>query len=324
MVKVIRLPRAAVIVFSLAFGVYHGALGILNIDHYDKPWFVVAAVLLYLLALMVSLTDSPGLKLKNYKAACSLITAMLLPLAMAAAVRAGHIDAHTTWYVAGVATLMAIIALRQHLMMAWLGVSVMTLQVLAWGGMSLLFSAGILGALMLVAAAHAAAITLAATSMAVVDYREQALATAAATAAKSAARNERQLRVAKALDLALPFLNKIENLEGKLSEAQKREALGLEAQLRDQIRGRHFDSADLLTEIASARDRGVEVQVLDDGGLEQLEEGERKSILNAVAKQVAKVQTGKLVLRSVADEKWVVTVTATRPGADAPDLFLRI
>ena len=324
MVQVIKLSRAAITVFSLAFGLYHGILGLLNLDHYDKTEFVLAALALYLLALIVSLADFPGLKLKDYKAALSLIVAMLLPLLMTAAVTADHIDSHTTWYVAGVATLMAIIALRQHKLMAWIGVGLMTLQVLLWGGLGVLFNAGIFGALMLVAAAHAASVTLAATSKAAIDFREQALATTAATSAKSAARSERKSRVEKALGLALPLLSKIERLEGKLSDGDRRQALALEAQLRDQIRGRNFDSAELLAEISSARDRGVEVQVLDDGGLEQLAESERQRILNEVAKQVANVQTGKLVLRSVADEKWVVTVTASRPGAEAPDLFLRI
>lgn len=320
----IPLPRAAIVIFSLAFGVYHGILGLLNIDHYDKPWFVFAAVFLYLTALLVSLTDSPGLKLKNYKAAFSLIAAMLSPLAIAAATRADHVDNHTTWHVAGIATLMAIIALRQHLVMAWVGVSIMAVQVLTWGGIEMLFNAGIFGALMLVAAAHAASIILATTSRAVIEFREQALETTAATAARTAARNERQVRVEKALEVALPFLNKIENLEGKLSEVEKRQALGLEAQLRDQIRGRHFDSPELLVEISAARERGVEVQVLDDGGLELLEESQRERILSEVATHVSKVETGKLVLRSVADEKWVVTVTASQPGAEVPDLFVRI
>lgn len=320
----IPLPRAAIVIFSLAFGVYHGILGLLNIDHYDKPWFVFAAVFLYLTALLVSLTDSPGLKLKNYKAAFSLIAAMLSPLAMAAATRADHVDNPTTWHVAGIATLMAIIALRQHLVMAWVGVSIMAVQVLTWGGIEMLFNAGIFGALMLVAAAHAASIILATTSRAVIEFREQALETTAATAARTAARNERQVRVEKALEVALPFLNKIENLEGKLSEVEKRQALGLEAQLRDQIRGRHFDSPELLVEISAARERGVEVQVLDDGGLELLEESQRERILSEVATHVSKVETGKLVLRSVADEKWIVTVTASQPGAEVPDLFVRI
>lgn len=177
---------------------------------------------------------------------------------------------------------------------------------------------------MLVAAAHASAATLASTAKAASDFREQALATAAATAAKSAARTERKLRVERALGDALPFLNKIESVQGQLSEADRRQALALEAMLRDQIRGRHFDLPELLQEISQARARGVEVQVLDDGGLEQLSESDRKRILSEVAKHVATVQSGKLVLRSVSDESWVVTITASTPGAQAPDLFIRL
>jgi hypothetical protein len=322
--QVIKLSRAAITVFTLAFGTYHGVLGLLNLDHYERPWFAVVAVSLYLVALVLVIADRPGLKLKDSKAAFGLIVAMLVSLVMPAAVNVDHVDNHSTWHVAGVATLMSIVALRQHKVMAWSGVVVMSCQVLIWGGADLLFSAGIFGALMLVAASHAASVTLASSSKAASDFREQALATTAATAAKSASRIERQLRAKMALEAALPFLNRIETLEGKLSEADKRQALGLEALLRDQIRGRHFDLPDLLTEIAKARARGVEVQVLDDGGLEQLSEDERRRILSEVATHVSSVQKGKLVMRSVADENWVVTVTASTPGADIPDLFVRI
>jgi phosphatidylserine/phosphatidylglycerophosphate/cardiolipin synthase-like enzyme len=157
-----------------------------------------------------------------------------------------------------------------------------------------------------------------------VAYREQALVTSAATAAKSAARNERQLRVEQALGAALPLLNKIEQQVGNLSPLDRQKALALEATLRDRIRGRYFDSPALLSEIAAARARGVEVQVLDDGGLDQLFDLERESLLAEVATHVATVFAGRLVLRSVADEIWKVTVTASRPGYDAPDLFIRL
>ena len=320
----IKLSRAAITVFTLAFGTYHGILGLLNLDHYENPQFALIAVSLYLITLAVLISDRPGLRLKDYKAAFGLIVVMLVSLLMPASVAVDHVDNHSTWHVAGVATLMAIVALRQHKIMAWFGVVVMTCQVLIWGGLDLLFSAGIFGALMLVAAAHAASVTLASSSAAAIEFREKALATAAATAAKSAARTERQLRAEKALGAALPFLNKIESLHGRLSETDRSKALELEATLRDQIRGRHFDTPDLLSEIAKARARGVEVQVLDDGGLEQLSEDERGRILSEVAKHVASVSSGKLHLRSVADENWVVTVTASTPGAEAPDLFIRL
>lgn len=320
----IQLSRAAISIFALAFGFYHGVLGLLNLDHYEQPFYALIAIGAYFLGLIVAVFDQPGLRLKDSKAVFSFVIVLVIPLLMAASVSGGHRDNHSTWYVAGVATLMAVIALRQHKVMAWIGVVVMSTQLLLWGGAGLLFSGGIFGALMLVAAAHAASVTLASSEKAAGDFREQALATASATAAKSAARNERQLRVEQALGAALPILNKIEQQAGKLSPQDRQQALALEAILRDQIRGRHFDSPRLLSEISAARARGVEVQVLDDGGLELLPEPQRQKLLAEVAKHVATVFEGRLVLRSVADETWTVSVTATRPGSDSPDLFVRL
>jgi hypothetical protein len=322
--KVIKLSRAAISLFALAFGIYHGVLGLLNLEHYEQPLYAVAAVGMYFVGLIVSIADQPGLGLKNTKAVFSFVIALVIPLLMAASVSADHRDSHSTWYVAGVATLMAVIALRQHKVLAWLGVVLMASQVLIWGGVGLLFNAGIFGALMLVAAAHAASVTLASSAKAAEDYLEQGLQTSAATAAKTAARNERQLRVEQALSAALPMLNKIEKLSGKLDPQDRQQALALEAMLRDQIRGRHFDSPVLQSEIAKARARGIEVQVLDDGGLDQLSESERQQLLAKVAQHITTVTAGRLVLRSVADEKWTVSITASKPGAEAPDLFIRL
>ena len=320
----IQLSRVAISIFALAFGMYHGILGLLNLERYEHAIYAVTAISLYFLALFVSVFDQPGLRLKESKAVLGFVIALAIPLLMATSVSANHRDTHSTWYVAGVATLMAVLALRQHKVMAWFGVTVMSTQMLLWAGLDLLFSAGIFGALMLVAAANAASVTLASSAKAAQDFREQALATEAATAAKTAARYERQLRVEQALGAALPILNKIEQQAGNLNQHDRIRAVALEATLRDRIRGRHFESPKLLSEIAAARARGVEVQVLDDGGLEKLTEQERESLLAEVATYVATVFAGRLVLRSVADEPWTVTVTASRPGYDAPDLFIRL
>jgi len=322
--KVITLSRAAISFFVLAFGIYHGALGLLSLEKYDYPAYALFAVVVYFLALLVSVSHQPGIRLTGAKAVFSLVAALVISLLMAAAIAADHSENASTWYVAGVATLMGVVAVRQHKAMAWFGVVVMATQVILWGGIGSLFNAGIFGALMLVASAHAASVTLASSEKAAVAYREQALVTSAATAAKSAARNERQLRVEQALGAALPILNKIEQQVGNLSPLDRQKALALEATLRDRIRGRYFDSPALLSEIAAARARGVEVQVLDDGGLDQLSDLERESLLAEVATHVATVFAGRLVLRSVADEIWTVTVTASRPGYDAPDLFIRL
>lgn len=320
----ISLSRFAISIFALAFGVYHGVLGLLNFEQYEHPVLALVAVGIYFLGLIIAVFDQPGLRLKDSKAALSLVIALVIPLIATASVSGDHRDNHSTWFVAGVASLMAIVALRQHKVMAWFGVIVMSVQLLLWGGIGTLFNAGIFGAVMLVTAAHAAAITLASSAKAADDFRDQALATAAATVAKTAARNERQLRVEQALGAALPILNKIAQQAGNLSPQERQQALALEATLRDQIRGRHFDSPRLISEISAARSRGVEVQVLDDGGLDQLSEAEREKLLSEVAGHVATVTEGRLVLRSVADETWTVSITATRPSSDSPDLFIRL
>jgi hypothetical protein len=322
--KVITLSRAAISFFALAYGLYHGALGLLNLEDYDRSAYALFAIALYFLALLVSISHQPGLRLTNKKAAFSLVTALVIPLLMNASVSGDFSDNHSTWHVAGVATLMAVVALRQHKVMAWFGGVVSAAEVILWGGLDSLFSAGIFGAVMIVSAAHAASVTLASSAKAAEDFRERALATEAATAAKTAARNERQLRVEQALGVALPILNQIEQQAGNLNQHDRIRAVALEATLRDRIRGRPFESPTLLSELAAARARGVEVQVLDDGGLEKLTEQERESLLAEVATYVATVFAGRLVLRSVADEPWTVTVTASRPGYDAPDLFIRL
>ena len=148
----IKLSRAAISLFTLAFGIYHGVLGLINLEHFEQPFYALIAVGIYFVGLIVSIADQPGLRLKNSIAVFSFVIALVIPLLMAASVASNQRDNHSTWYVAGVASLMAVIAARQHKALAWFGVTFMVAQVLLWGGVGLLFNAGIFGALMLVAA----------------------------------------------------------------------------------------------------------------------------------------------------------------------------
>ena len=68
----------------------------------------------------------------------------------------------------------------------------------------------------------------------------------------------------------------------------------------------------------------MEVHLLDDGGLDQLSESEASELLIRVAKELSKIQEGKVVIRSVANEDWSLTIAAIRKGAEQPDLFLRL
>jgi hypothetical protein len=323
-VGLIQLSRLALTVFTLAFGLYHGVLGLLYLENYDHPGFAVIAVVIYLFALAFSLLDRPGIALKSEFAVGNLVAAISIPLFMAAAITPDHASGYATWHVAGTATLMSITAVRQHRLIAWFGLIAMLVEVWVWGGFNILFNAGLIGAVLLVVAANAAATVIAKSNKAADDYRNQALQNAAETVARSAARVERQSRVEQALRAALPLLQTIVAKRGKLSASQRQDAVLIEGELRDQIRGRNFTSEPLISEVKAARRRGVEVQLLDDGGLDEVDENKRLEILNRVCSELAKVGSGKVVIRSVAHEDWTVTMAAIRRDSDKPDLFLRL
>lgn len=320
----IRVPRFAMISFTLAFGLYHAVLGVLNYLNYDLGDIALAAIALYLVALFISLLARPGLELKPIFAYLNLVVSLAVPMLMAVAIDPEMASGYSTWHVAGIATLMGITAVRQHRVIAWIGVGLEVTVVLIWGGFGILFNSGVIGALMLVGAAHGASNTLRASARAAKEYREQELSINAARAAKSAARKERQERVAQALKTSLPFLEKLVAQKGKLTPEEKSESLLIERSLRDQIRGRMLLSPELVHEVKSARMRGVEVQLLDDGGLEDTPEPERLALLSQVTQELEKIQAGKVVIRAVEGEDWKITMAALRKESDKPDLFIRL
>jgi hypothetical protein len=231
---------------------------------------------------------------------------------------------YTTWHVGGIATLMAITAVRQHSVLAWIGVGFLIIQTLIWGGQDVLFNSGVFGAFLLVLAAQATASLLRASSRAAEESLERAVLADAKTAANTAARKERQKRIQETLREALPILDMIVNRKGKLSVAERFEAALKEHELRDQIRGRALLHPQLVSATRAARTRGVEVQLLDDGGLDGLDEASRRELLLRVARELMSIDSGKVVIRAVAGESWRLTMAAIRKDTDRPDLFLRL
>jgi hypothetical protein len=323
-VKLIRLSRFTLIGFTLAFGLYHAVLGVLNYINYELGNLALLAIALYLVALILSLFSFKGLALQSRFAYFNLAIAAVVPALMSFAIPPEMASGYSTWHVAGIATLMGITAVRQHRWIAWTGVAFDVVIVLIWGGFGILFNSGVIGAVMLVAAAHGASNTLRSSAKAARQFRDQELANNAAQAARSAARKERQVRVDEALSTSLPFLQMLVEKKGRLTNDEKAEALLIERTLRDQIRGRMLLTPELVEAVRQARMRGVEVQLLDDGGLEDVDEQEKHELLAKIAAEVSKVHGGKVVIRAVPGEDWKITLAAIRKESDKPDLFIRL
>jgi hypothetical protein len=68
----------------------------------------------------------------------------------------------------------------------------------------------------------------------------------------------------------------------------------------------------------------VEVVLLDEGGLDGVDQELRERILGDVANAIDGVQRGKVTVRTVKGEAWLVTVVATDNPNDPPTLWLRL
>ena len=320
----IQLSLIAIRLFALSFGIYHAVLGFLNVGNYENQQFVWVAISLYLLGLAGSIFIVGELRLPNWVAIFNLVSAVTIPLVVNAARTVGEPNPYTTWYVAAIGTLLAITAVRGHPNVAWIGIFFLIAEVLTWNGFAALFNSGLIGALMLVLGAQAASRALAANEVLTSQYRERAVNLEAQTVAKSAVRLERERRIKQTLVGVLPQLEAIAQNEGKLTPKQKKLAVLTEAELRDQIRGRNLSNPELAKQIRLARERGVEVQLLDDGGIEDLPTDKATELMERAAKELERISSGKVVIRSVEGEEWTLTMVAIQKGSEQPDLFLRL
>lgn len=320
----IRVPRLALTLITLGFGLYHAFLGLIYLDQYEERLPAVLALVLYTGILGITIGWSSGLRIPNWLAWINIVSVVAISILMVLALGDEYELSYTTWHVSGVATIMAITMVRGHSVLPWIGVVFMVVEILMWGGPGTIFTAGIIGALLLLVAAQAANYALTASTKAANEFRIQSLETRAAAAASAAAVREREIRVSNALKGSLPMLELIVASSGRLSMTEKKASRLAEAGLRDQIRGRMLVSKNLVHEIHEARSRGVEVQLLDDGGMDELGEAERNQLLDKAAAELSNIQSGKVVIRSVAGENWKLTIAAIRKDTDRPDLFLRL
>jgi hypothetical protein len=249
-------------------------------------------------------------------------TSLLIPLLVNVDLQPSALGTPATWYVTAVATILAIAAVRQQRIWAWFGVLVLMIELLSWGGIQALFVSGLGGAIGLVAASHAISVGLERSARQTAQFLEKAKATQVASASDSAIRQERSERIAATLEGALPMLEKIST--GVFSDADRSEATLLEAELRDEIRGRMLVNPKLKASVRSARARGVEVVVLDEGGLVSVSEQDREPLRNRVAEELDKISSGRVTIRSPQEPNVRVTFVASRKGTAKPDVFLRL
>jgi len=268
----VRVSVRAWIAVGLAalFSVYHLVLAATTLPRTHAAGAVVATMVLYAAATAVALFVR-GAVLPVWAACFALATAVMIPLVSASVVGIPNPPGHTTWWVAGVGTLMVILVVRQRGAFAWAGTAFLTVHGLVVAGFGSLGELGVLGSVVWVTVATGFAVAMARATRITREFIRAEQETADWQAAQDAHVHERQFRLGQTTRMALPMLQRVIDTCGVLDAEEREESLHLEQAIRDEIRGRSLLSDDVRAEVMALRRRGATVQLHDDGGLDELD-----------------------------------------------------
>jgi hypothetical protein len=175
-----------------------------------------------------------------------------------------------SWHLGANTWLLFFLALRRRAGMAWFGYGLMALGTLSWtisadrSIMSGLYLLDTHAAILFVATLFG--VFLRRTARYINEYDERAISGAMESAAASAAVEIRHQRVLELQASAGPLLERIARGSRMPTAEERREYRAAEALLRDGVRGRSLVSEPIVSAATSARDRGIEVVLLDDRG----------------------------------------------------------
>lgn len=317
----VTVPRSLIVLVATLFSSYLIVLALYSLPQHfsstNEP--VLAGIAIYAIATAAVLVPDKRAGMPIWLAVFAVAIAVVLPLLVSSGldpVRKGG-NGYATWYVAAVGALMTITAVRRRPAFAWIGIGFLIVQTVLWAGPGALASIGVIGSASWVGVAHLLTNALA---KAVRDSQRFAIAERGATewqAAQEAHLNERQFRLGQTSVMALPMLRTVQQSRGDLTAAQRAECLHLEGAIRDEIRGRKLLNDAVREQVMLARRRGTTVTLLDEGGLDDLEESELDRILGALADALRRTTADKVIARTVPEGSDVgVTVVGLRSSDD--------
>jgi hypothetical protein len=219
-----------------------------------------------------------------------------------------------SWYPCGVLAGAAMVWMAGHRFPPLVAACCLVVQTTSWAGFFGMLRLGIAAELVVVVAAltmHRAVrrITEAAAAAAVED-RELTIW----QADQDAFQLERQMRLHLAGRNATPMLERIISLGGDLEPESRAECRVLEQTLRDEIRGRRLLNDAVRAAVLAHRRRGAFVQVLDDGGLDDLPARAVNPLLDQLASSLEPLTSSRIVIRSGRpNATTAITVVATTP-----------
>jgi hypothetical protein len=326
----ISMPRFLLVGLAAIFSAYHVVLGIYALSVPPSPWPSVVAMALYGAATALSLAPSPSIRMPIALAAANLGVSTVGLILVLTQLDPRNDNGYATWIIGAVGTLMTITVVRQRPWFAWGGIAIMILTTLLWSRDILELPAlGAIGGPIWVGVAHATTVAIVRASRDARLFERAEQRAAEWHAQEEAEFFERRVRLGQMNRVVEPMLRLIVTSDGRLTEEERRECLHLEAAMRDEIRGRRLLDDAVRREALAARRRGVEVTLLDDGGIDDLDREEHARVTAVIAKEIGETTADRVVVRTAHhDEEVAVTIVGLRdvdPAEEAElDLWLEV
>lgn len=338
--------RAVLISLGIAFTAYLAARGLLwTGGTVNQPAVLIVAFLLYLITTLVCLfveapvaatapeaarpaegaDESPAptgaravVRLPLWACALAIASSVLVPNAIMMSVGEESRSApFATWYIGGIGALMVIVMVRRRTWFAWSGVALLAVSSAIWLGPLNALALGLVGSVMWVVVAQ---LLLRSMDRAARDTSRLAQLQRAASAwraSQTGRQRERRIQVQRALAVAGPILSRTIEQGGALDSRERIEARIAEGQLRDELRGPRLLDDVVRGELDAARRRGATVTVLDEGGLDGLDDDQLWSIRAELAAAVHAATSDRLYIRTSPDDRVAVTVVGRSAAGGA-------
>jgi hypothetical protein len=269
--------------------------------------------------------------LPSWAGVLALASAFIVPSAIAVAVAPDdRTEPFATWYLGGIGALMTIVMVRRRPWIAWIGIAALAVASMAWMGALTALNLGLVGSIVWVAATQLMLLSIDRAASDTAQLAQLQRAASAWQASQSGRQRERRIQVQRALAVAGPVLTQTVASGGSLDEEERTQARLAEGRLRDEMRGPRLLDDAVHAELERARRRGTNVTVLDEGGLDGLDEATLAIIRTELAETLRSARSDRLYIRTSPDDRIAVTVvgrSATGPGLsdeDAVDLWREI
>ncbi|MDN3309957.1 hypothetical protein QWJ90_03320 [Microbacterium oryzae] len=310
---------------AAALSGYLAARGIFPTQMVDRPGFLVAGVAVYLLSTLLVLAvpsgrrDGAPARLPRWTSAWAVLVSAALPcIVSASSERDDWTAPHVTWYIGAVGALMTIVMVRRRPVWAWGGIVAMSAASSALIGLGSALSFGLVGSVLWVAVAQLMQLSTDRAYADTVKLASLQQASAAWQSAQMMRRRERRERVQYALEVAGPVLTQVIASGGALADEERNEAWIAEGTLRDELRAPKLMDDEVRAAIAGLRRRGATVTVLDEGGVDDLDEAQLATVRAELAATLAATDAPRLIIRAAPHPEIAVTVVG-RAGVELSD-----